>query len=342
MGTVHLHPRSPARAATLADYARDLDARRYRCPDEVDRRIGCLLGPSGVFRVLEVTGRGGSGKSAALREVARRAQGAGWAVLTLDARVDDVIPAVEALAGGPPRVVVVDEAGVLGPAMGALGRALGNLPGDSRLVVAGRVLPRQWLPDPFEALVLSVQLGSLDRQEADTLLCRHGIDDPRVRDRISDWARGLPLALVVGATAWKAIAPEASGPRGEGAVEQVLDRLCSETLVRRLGAEPEGSGCSLVAALEGFHSDALLAALPVAPPGLDVPMAAEHVRVWVRTRTRQVLADHPELLDLVRHRYLTAGATHQSAIRATYLSRATYFRRLRRARELLVVPGPRL
>ncbi|WP_157514946.1 hypothetical protein [Nocardioides sp. J54] len=48
------------------------------------------------------------------------------------------------------------------------------------------------------------------------------------------------------------------------------------------------------------------------------------------------LAEEPALLDLVTQRYLTRGAPHESVLRSTYQSRATYFRRLRRARELLL------
>ncbi|WP_181411143.1 hypothetical protein [Nocardioides humi] len=75
--------------------------------------------------------------------------------------------------------------------------------------------------------------------------------------------------------------------------------------------------------------DRLLAALET------FPTAGEQVRAWVRSRVDDVLAAEPALHDLVVRRYLTAGATHESVMRSTYLSRATYFRRLRRVRDLL-------
>lgn len=95
-------------------------------------------------------------------------------------------------------------------------------------------------------------------------------------------------------------------------------------------------GGALLAALEGFHSDRALAALPGAPDGVAVAQAADQVRARVRSRVLQALESEPALLDLVHRRYLTHGASHDSVIAETFLSRATYYRRLRRARQLLL------
>jgi hypothetical protein len=67
-----------------------------------------------------------------------------------------------------------------------------------------------------------------------------------------------------------------------------------------------------------------------------VAQAADQVRARVRSRVLQALESEPALLDLVHRRYLTQGASHDSVIAETFLSRATYYRRLRRARQLLL------
>jgi len=88
----------------------------------------------------------------------------------------------------------------------------------------------------------------------------------------------------------------------------------------------------LARAMDVFSDDFALAGLPVAPPGLAVADAAEHVRAWMRSALLETFADDATLLELVLARFLTPGATHDSAMRRLYLSRATYFRRLARVR----------
>ncbi|UMG94426.1 hypothetical protein [Nocardioides sp. TF02-7] len=134
-------------------------------------------------------------------------------------------------------------------------------------------------------------------------------------------ARGVPVAV------WVADA----GPGG-------LAGLLHDAVRTEHGHPPHegpGPGEALLAALEGFHDDTVLAALAVAPPDVAPRRAAERVRSWVRESVERLLADEPALLDLVTRRYVAPGATHEGVMRATYTSRATYFRRLRRARDLL-------
>lgn len=96
-----------------------------------------------------------------------------------------------------------------------------------------------------------------------------------------------------------------------------------------------GTGEDLLCALESFHCDNVLAGLSMAPPDLPVERAAERVRVWARDSVSALLAGEPVLYAMVVQRYFAPGATHESVMREQFTSRATYFRRLRRAREIL-------
>ncbi|GAA3527753.1 hypothetical protein [Nocardioides daeguensis] len=260
MGIVRLRAEQPV-GPTLASYAAELDARRYVCPAVLDRRLDLLLDPAGTLRLLAVTGRGGLGKSAALREAARRAERAGRRVVALDARVDDVLVALEAV-GDPRPVVLVDEADALGPALGALGPAVAGLPGDARVVVAARSLPARWLPEPLAALAARVRLSGLAAAQADALLGGGGVDDPAARALLVEQAAGLPLALVLAARAWTAAGAAGDGAEAGGRDVSALARSCGDELVAHLAD----------AVLDALEPD-LLAVLTQAA-GVDVPLLA--------------------------------------------------------------------
>ncbi|MDQ6524850.1 hypothetical protein RB608_14625 [Nocardioides sp. LHD-245] len=255
MGIVQLRPARPD-VPTLAAYAEGLDARRYACPAELARRLDLLLDPAGSARVLAVTGRGGVGKSAALREAGRRAERSGRRVLALDARADGALGVLGGLetVDGPGLVVLVDEVGALGPALGAVGAAAARLPADTRLVVAARTLPARWLPEPLAALCLPARLGGLGPEDADALLARYDVDDPAARAALAARAGGLPLALVLGARAW-AVAGERD--------DAVLIRACGEDLAAHLAD----------AALDRLDPDLL--AVVVLAAGVDGPLLAD-------------------------------------------------------------------
>ncbi len=205
MGTVRLHA-SPGSGTTISDVARDLDVRRYVCPDAVERQLGRLFEEPGEVVVLAVTGPGGAGKSAALRNAARRAATDGYTVIQLDGRHPETPEEIAGLTDlpGDRTLLVVDEAEHLGAGLHALGRILAGLPGCTRVIVASRRLPHRWLPSGLEELSSRLRLAGLGPSDAETLLVRHGVSDPRARAAIADWAHGLPLALVLGASAWAA------------------------------------------------------------------------------------------------------------------------------------------
>jgi hypothetical protein len=106
--------------------------------------------------------------------------------------------------------------------------------------------------------------------------------------------------------------------------------------------EPRTQGELVLAALDDFHDDGVLAALPPAPLGHGQQHAADRVRTWVRRLIMSGLHDQPDLAALLEQRYLEPAATHDQVMRATFLSRATYFRRLRTARDLVAAAADRM
>lgn len=92
----------------------------------------------------------------------------------------------------------------------------------------------------------------------------------------------------------------------------------------------------ILVALESFHDDATLARLPVAPHGHVPAAAAQAVRNRVREIAARALATEPELHTIVEARYFTPGQNHDGAMRATFQSRSSYYRKLRRAREAII------
>ncbi|WP_182481200.1 hypothetical protein [Nocardioides immobilis] len=207
MGSLqHLASRRPAARASLATLGGAVDERRYVCPEQLSRRLDQLLEGDADARLLLLSGTGGSGKSAALREAARRGERSGYHVIALDGR--------QLVAAGPrladvfadlpegDLLVLVDELGHLGARAHALGRTLATLPDSTRVVTAAAEQPLGWLPPELEPLVATLRMPALDQHTSDQVLRNHGVDDGSARTAISTWACGLPLALVLGAAAW--------------------------------------------------------------------------------------------------------------------------------------------
>lgn len=126
---------------------------------------------------------------------------------------------------------------------------------------------------------------------------------------------------------------------GPGGLAGLLYDAIAAEQGRPVLARADG-GRDLLRALEAFHCEADLVRLPVASRDLPPAQAAERIRVWVRDSVDDLLAEEPGLHALVVRRYLQPGATHESVMREQFASRATYFRRLRRARDLLAEPRP--
>jgi hypothetical protein len=215
----HLAPRRTTARGSLTTLAGSVDERRYVCPPLLGRRLDQLLGDDADARLLLLSGTGGSGKSAALREAARRGERLGYHVIALDGRHLDAAGSrlSDAFADVPDGdlLVLVDELGHLGARAHALGRTLAALPGTTRVLTAAVDQPHDWLPPELAPLVANLRIPALDLHRSDQVLRHHGVDDARARSVISAWACGLPLALVLGAAAWVdhgASAIEPGGP----------------------------------------------------------------------------------------------------------------------------------
>lgn len=219
MGSLqHLSSRRAVARTDLAALASSVDKRRYVCPDQLDRRLDQLLGGGPDARLLLLSGTGGSGKSAALREAARRGERLGYHVVTLDGRqlaaAGPRLADVLADLPGTDLLVLVDELGHLGAHAHALGRALLALPDSTRVVTAAVEQPHGWVPSELAPLVASLRMPVLTPDQADRVLGNHGVEDPSARATIRAWACGLPLALVLGAAAWVEHGADAIEPGG--------------------------------------------------------------------------------------------------------------------------------
>jgi hypothetical protein len=195
-----------AGSATLAGLAHTVDERRYVCPGALSRRLDQQLDDAADTRLLLLSGTGGSGKSAALREAARRGERLGYHVVALDGRQMTAAGLrLTDLLGDLPDddlLVLIDELGHLGARAQALGRVLASLPETTRVVTAAPTHPEGWVPTELAPLVASLRMPALDAAQSDEVLRRHGVTDTAARSVLTGWACGLPLALVLGAAAW--------------------------------------------------------------------------------------------------------------------------------------------
>jgi hypothetical protein len=256
-------------------------------------RLGQLLSPDPSASVVLLHGPGGVGKSALMREFARRAAARGWSPLLLDGR--DLAPLAEeietALApafGAQRPLVLLDSWERLGALDSYLrGELLPRLPSDALVVLASRLPPeRGWHDGGWEHIVLDLQLGPLDENEANDLLASRGLAEPGRRAAAVTWARGSPLALVLAADAGGA-----STALADGGSPEIVSRLLS----RLLGAQPEGEQRSVlaVAALARVTTRELLSH---ALPSIDAGRAF----AWLlRHPSAEPLRDGVMLHDLV-------------------------------------------
>ncbi len=273
------------------------DAERFCGRERELRLLDRVLGDDPPASVVLIHGPGGVGKSTLLREVRRRAELRGFRVATVDGRdaaaaADPLGPAVETLADADRPLLMLDAFERIS-ALGASLRdqALTVLPARARVVIAGRSGPDDgWSQDGWDAVTLELPLAALTDDDARRLLALRGVDDPATADELVRWARGLPLALAVGADA--AIArggtverrprerdapptPQGSRPAGD---RMDTDAQLAATLLRRLAGDE----------LDGADRDVLaVAAIAVA---VDARLLAavlrnvdgDHAETWLR------------------------------------------------------------
>jgi hypothetical protein len=184
---------------------------------------GVLAGDSPV-RIVHVLGTGGIGKSALLREVARRASTCGFDTVWLDGRdlppfPDEVEAALRAVTEASPALVLFDSYEMISSLDSHLrDTVIPQLPDTTVVVFASRQPPsRGWFEHGWDALVHTVELDGLAADDAMRLLRAHGVAADATADAIVRRSHGSPLALVVGAE---------TGP--QGSIGELVDRLIGD------------------------------------------------------------------------------------------------------------------
>jgi len=245
---VQLRPRRTL-AARLEERDRDRFAARQRELSFLDR---CLEADDPPASVVHVTGPGGIGKSALLREVARHARARGFQVVAFDGRDFGPAPvilesALREAASLPRPLVLLDSYERMTALDPYLRRELlPSLPERALVVIAGRGQPDPgWFAGGWEAVSAHLTLSELSPKEAENLLRTYGLADDRV-PAVIDWAAGSPLALALAAdvaatdAGWSA----ATQPDRPDILRSLLHRLV-ETELR--GVRPSAIGVAVVA-----------------------------------------------------------------------------------------------
>lgn len=222
---------------TLGDRLAELDARRFVGRERELAVCERFLTDAEASSVLLLHGPGGIGKSALLRELARRATDAGFQVHWIEGR--DVPPAPDALeslladAQAEPRpLVIFDTFERIASLGGYLRRALlPSLSEEARVVIASRNRPEEaWFRDGWEAITTEFELEGVSDPDAQELLSSRGVERGDIPADVIRWAGGSPLALTLAATAAEAD-PDWEPDRGleqPEIVEELMRRLTDE------------------------------------------------------------------------------------------------------------------
>ncbi len=246
--------------------------------------------------VILVHGPGGIGKSTLLREIARRAQARGYEIFSVEGRELPPMPdALEAVLSGARTserpLVLIDTYERMSALDGYLRRGLlPSLPERAVIIIAGRKPPDPgWFSGGWEGVATELALGSLDRDEALSLLASRGLSDDRA-GAVVEWAGGSPLALALAADTAKA---DREWSPAEGTEKPEIVR----SLIRRLAAA-ELNGIRLsalgVAAIARVTTVELMRAVL---PERDADLAYERLRSVSFT---EPLGDGLALHELVR------------------------------------------
>ena len=266
--------------------------------------------------VVLVCGPGGIGKSALLRELARRAEANGWDVFGVDGR--ELVPdpgALEAILAtvrdSARPLVLIDSFERMTALAGYLrGGLLPSLPDRTLIVISGRGAPDPaWFAGGWEGVAAVLDVGALPPHDALRLLEVHGLADERA-PAIVEWAGGSPLALALAAGT---VASDGGwNPAGGMDRPEIL-----QSLIHRL-VESDLGGVRLsalgVAAIARVTTAGLLRAVL---PDSDATQAYERLRSFTFT---EPLGDGLTLHELVR-KALHADLRHRDQERERELRR---------------------
>jgi hypothetical protein len=175
-------PEPLERTERFADSIAELDAARFVGRQDVLGPIDELMDRRGAGRVLFMHGPGGIGKSALLREIARRARTRRRDVRIVDGRLLEPSALALAEACGAPDgadgpVILIDSFEQISALAGMLrDQVLPALPADALVIIAGRARPgATWFRDGWEHVVHVLELSPLSDGDAEELLARYGI-----------------------------------------------------------------------------------------------------------------------------------------------------------------------
>jgi hypothetical protein len=199
-------------------------------------------------RVVHVIGPGGIGKSALLREVARRAAERRFETIWVDGRDVPPFPTAIAEALAPiehdaPAIVVFDSYELIGSLDSYLRDVvIPDLPDTTVVVFGSRQAPsRGWFEQGWDSVVHTIEVSPLSDEVSAELLHMHGVEPEADVAELVRRSHGSPLALVVGAE---------TGPTGSMA--ELADRLIADEV------DPEHHRVLTVAALARVTTPELL------------------------------------------------------------------------------------
>jgi hypothetical protein len=195
-----------------------------------------LLYPESGLSVLLVHGPGGIGKSAMLREVARRAEAGGYTLHWVEGR--DVPPTPDALEGlladarGAEKPLIIFDTFERIASLAAHMRRvlLPSFPETARVIVAGRGRPEDaWFRGGWEGVSAELELAALPEPDGLELLRARGMGAEQA-GTVVQWAEGSPLALSLAATAAAADTEwsPGSGLERPELIEELVRRLTDE------------------------------------------------------------------------------------------------------------------
>jgi DNA-binding SARP family transcriptional activator len=236
-------------ARTFADLLGRLHDEQFVGRDLELSQFEQWLAEPGGAPILVVSGGAGMGKSWLLEAFAGSAAAARRRVVRVEATAG--------LPAGPADLVLVDHVEALGPGAAAFAASLEQLPGDARIVLAGRHPLREGPWRRWEPLMRRMELGRLERDDQLRYLDRRGVDDERLRAEVLLRCGGHPLTM---ALAVDLIVDQGGGDFTTSTGWRSAVRLSVDQLLGEAG-EPMAEALQVAAVLGAFDRASLRSVL---------------------------------------------------------------------------------